>query len=223
MSRRSSKVIIKKLLFILIPVIFVQSCSMNKFVIRQTGTIIEYGVAALYEETDLTIAEQALASNIKLLEGMIKGDPENEDLLLLTSQAFSGYTMGFVEDEEPERAKSLYLRGKEYGLKVLRMDDLFAQNEAATLDEFTMVVNQLDDEYLEAIFWTAFAWGSWINLSLDNPKALMELPRVEALMQRVLDLDESLFSWRSRSVLWQYLGNQTQNAWWRSGKSPSVF
>jgi len=193
MIQKYIKALNKKLLLLLVLVVFIQSCSMNKFVIRQTGAILDYGVLALYEETDLTLAEQALASDIKLLEGMIKGDPENEDLLLLTSQAFSGYTMGFVEDEEPERAKSLYLRAKEYGMQVLRMDDDFAQNESAPLDDFAQAVNNLDEESLKAIFWTAFAWGSWINLSLDNPRALIELPKVEILMQRVLDLDKTYF------------------------------
>jgi hypothetical protein len=179
--------------YLLMPLLFLTSCSINKFVIRQTGTILDYGVLALYEESDLKLAEQAMASDIKLLEGMVKGDPENEHLLLLTSQAFSGYTLGFVEDEEPERAKSLYLRAKEYGLRLLRMDEVFAGNESGTIDEFTQAVQQLDGDYLDGIFWTAFAWGGWINLSLDNPKALIELPKVEAMMQRVIDLDGSFF------------------------------
>ncbi len=187
------KSVLNTILVVLAPVIFIQSCSINKFVIRQTGTILDYSVIALYEETDLTLAEQALASDIKLMEGLIKGDPENDHLLLLTSKAFSGYTLGFVEDEEPERAKALYLRAKEYGLQVLRMDDTFAQNESAKIDQFSQAVNQLDENYLGAIFWTAFAWGGWINLSLDNPRALMELPKVQILMQRVLDLDEAYF------------------------------
>jgi len=193
MFHTNRKSVLNKILVLLTPVIFIQSCSIEKFIIRQTGTILDYGVIALYEETDLTLAEQAMASDIKLLEGMIKGDPENDHLLLLTSQAFSGYTLGFVEDEEPERAKALYLRAKEYGLRVLRMDDTFAQNESASIDEFSNAVSQLDEKYLGAIFWTASAWGGWINLSLDNPRALMELIKVQALMQRVVELDEAYF------------------------------
>jgi hypothetical protein len=124
---------------------------------------------------------------------MIKGDPENEHLLLLTSQAIAGYALGFAEDEEPERAKSLYLRAKEYGLRVLRNDETFAANEEGNLDRFTESANNLDRDYLGALFWTAFAWAGWINLSLDNPQALIELPKVQVLMQRVYDMDETYF------------------------------
>ena len=54
------KSVLNTILVVLAPVIFIQSCSINKFVIRQTGTILDYSVIALYEETDLTLAEQAL-------------------------------------------------------------------------------------------------------------------------------------------------------------------
>jgi hypothetical protein len=183
----------QKILSTIILIFLFQACSLDRFVIRQTGAILDYGVIALYEETDLKLAEQALASDIKLLEGMIKGDPENEHLLLLTSQALAGYALGFAEDEEPERAKSLYLRAKEYGLRVLRNDDSFVDSEEKSLEQFTTAVNNLEREYIGAIFWTAFAWAGWINLSLDNPQALIELPKVQVLMQRVYDMDETYF------------------------------
>jgi len=166
---------------------------MDKFVIRQTGALLDYGVLALYEETDLKLAEQAMASDIKLLEGMIKGDPENEHLLLLTAQALAGYALGFAEDEEPERAKVFYLRAKEYGLRVLRQNDEFAEADTGSLDAYKNAINNLDEDYLEALFWTGFAWAGWINLSIDNPRAMIELTRVDILMNRVLEIDETFF------------------------------
>ena len=184
---------LRHLLFSILLIFLFQSCSVDRLVIRQVGGVLDYGVLALYEETDLKLAEQSLASNIKLLEGLIKGDPENEHLLLLTAQALSGYALGFAEDEEPERAKRFYLRARDYGLRVLRQDRTFQENEKSNLDDFTLAINQLDMEYLPAIFWTAFSWAGWANLSIDNPRALIELPKVQVMMQRVLDLDETFF------------------------------
>jgi hypothetical protein len=40
------------------------------------------------------------------------------------------------------------------------------------------------------LFWTATCWVNWIRLNLDSMEALSELPRVEAMMRRVLELDE---------------------------------
>jgi hypothetical protein len=183
----------RKISIIALSFILFQSCSLNKFVIRQTGTLLDYGVVSLYAETDLILAEQALASNIKLLEGMVIGDPENEHLLLLTTLALAGYAMGFVEDEDPIRAGSLYLRARDYGLRILRMNSKFAENENKTFEQFSQAINYLNIDNIGGLFWTAFAWAGWINLSLDNPQALMDLSKVQVMMQRVLDLDETFF------------------------------
>jgi len=172
---------------------FFYSCSLEKFIIRQTGTLLDYGTIALYEETDLILAEQALASNIKLLEGMIKGDPENRHLLMLTSQAISGYALGFVEDESPERAKPLYLRARNYAARVLAQNDFNLSEENILLDEYNQKVKMIEDDDLDALFWAAFCWAGWINLSLDNPQAFIDLPKVEALMKRVLDIDSTYY------------------------------
>jgi len=166
---------------------------MDRFVIRQTGALLDYGVLALYEETDLKLAEQAMASDIKLLEGMIKGDPENEHLLLLTAQALAGYALGFAEDEEPKRAKVFYLRAKDYGLRVLHQNDSYADADTGSIDDYELAVKNLDDDYIEALFWTGFAWAGWINLSIDNPRAMIDLTKVQILMERVLEIDETYF------------------------------
>jgi hypothetical protein len=183
----------KHILILLGAVLLLQSCSINKLVIRQTGALLDYGVLALYEEPDLILAEQALASDIKLLEGMIKGDPGNEDLLLLTSQAMSGYALGFTEDTAPDRAKRLYLRARDYGLEVLRENDAFAAAETAPQAQFESALQSFDTDDTAALFWAAFAWAGWINLSLDDPQALIDLSRVQAMMQRVVDLDPGYF------------------------------
>jgi hypothetical protein len=178
---------------ILIFIIFFISCSMDKFIIRRTGAILDYSVLALYEESDLVLAERALASDIKLLEGMIKGDPQNEHLLLLASQSLSGYALAFAEDEAPERAKKLYLRARDFGLKILREDKTFLKSENNSLEEFKNALSSISIKKLDALFWTAFAWAGWINLSLNDPQSFIDLPRVEIMMQRVLDLDETYF------------------------------
>lgn len=185
----------KLFILLLYPLLAVQfpACSLDKFIIRQTGTLLDYGVISLYEESDLILAGTALESNIKLLEGMLKGDPENRDLRLLTSQAFAGYALGFAEDTDPDRAKSLYLRGRDHGLYVLLRDETFAENQSKKLDDFEQAVAQLDAENIDALFWTAFAWAGWINLSLDDPQAFIDLPKVQVMMARVLELDETYF------------------------------
>lgn len=182
-----------KFFFFLFSLVLFNSCSLEKFVIRQTGTLLDYGVVALYEETDLVLAEQALASDIKLLEGMLKGDPENEHLLMLTSQAIAGYALGFTEDEFPDRAKILYLRARDYAARVLLQNEFNLTEDNITIDEYNHKVKSISEDNLNALFWAAFSWAGWINLNLDNPQAFVDLPKVEALMNRVIEIDSTYY------------------------------
>lgn len=182
-----------KLFITIISLSLFYSCSIEKFIIRQTGTLLDYGAVAIYEETDLILAEQALASNIKLLEGMIKGDPENCHLLMLTTQAIAGYVLGFVEDDAPDRAKKLYLRARDYAARVLVQSDFNLTEENLLLEQYQQNVALLENDDIDALFWAAFSWAGWINLSLDNPQAFVDLPKVEALMNRVLEIDSTYY------------------------------
>ncbi|MDZ7375064.1 MAG: TRAP transporter TatT component family protein [candidate division KSB1 bacterium] len=150
-------------------------------------------MSALFEESDLQLAEQAIASDLKLLEGLIKSDPNNEKFLLLACQGFASYALGFVEDQDPDRAKSLYLRGRDYGFKILHKNPLFQPALSGELDRLATALKKFDKSDVPALFWTANNWANWINLNLTDTDALADLPRVQLMMQRVIELDEGYF------------------------------
>ncbi|MFQ6618966.1 MAG: TRAP transporter TatT component family protein, partial [Fidelibacterota bacterium] len=59
--------------------------------------------------------------------------------------------------------------------------------------ELNRILLKYTEKDVPALFWTANAWAGWINLSLDSPFALADLPKVEIIMRRVLDLGEDYF------------------------------
>jgi hypothetical protein len=128
-----------------------------------------------------------------LLEGFHLADKKNKELLLMLTQGFASYSLGFLEDDEPERASLFYLRAKDYGLMLLGHTKAFKDSIPAKESNFRQALQQLKKDDVPALFWTAFAWAGWINLNRDNPKAVFELNIVKAMMQRVLDLDETFF------------------------------
>jgi hypothetical protein len=64
---------------------------------------------------------------------------------------------------------------------------------SSPFSEFEAAIDDLGKEDVPYMFWSAMCWGSWIRLNLGSIAALAELPRVEALMQRVLHLDEQFY------------------------------
>lgn len=180
------------LLFLLIASLF-SGCSIEKIVIRRTAPIILYTFNSINEEEDLEIAEKAAASDLKLLEGLLKGDPENKQMLLMAVKAFTGYSLAFVEQKSPERARRFYLRARDYGIKLLDQKLDFSGALKSGERELNRILLKYTEKDVPALFWTANAWAGWINLSLDSPFALADLPKVEIIMRRVLDLGEDYF------------------------------
>lgn len=183
----------KSILTFVLPGLITCACSINTLVIRQMEPILLKSSEALYEESDLQFAEQALASNLKLIEGLLKNDPANEDLLLLAAQGYAGYALGFAEDEDPQRAKIFYLRARDYALQVMRGNKNFRRAEGKNLEEFKQSIDQMDGEQLPALFWTGFSWAGYANLSLNEPSALADLPKIQIIMDRVETLNPAFF------------------------------
>jgi len=165
----------------------------QRIAVSSMGGIMDNGFTVLNEEQDLTIAEQSIASNLKLLEAIMKSDPENEHFLLLASMGYSSYALGFAEDDSLDRARMFYLRGKDYGLKILRKNTRFAGALDKDINEFRTALLTFSRDDVPAIFWTAVGWGSAISLSLTDPATIAELPRVEAMMNFVVDHDPGYF------------------------------
>lgn len=181
----------KTALFLTAIILF--SCNPSALVIRQMTPVFEKSAQALYEESDLQIAEQALASNLKLIEGILKNDPQNEDLLLLLAQGYAGYALGFAEDDEPQRAKLFYLRARDYALKILEQKPGFVEAKQKGLEALKQHLQDYSKKDVPALFWTGFAWIGYANLALDNPEALLALPEIQLLMERVEVLQPDYF------------------------------
>ena len=172
---------------------FLISCSIDKMVIDFAQPIVDGGITALFQETDTEFAQYAMAANIKLLEGFLITDPENSELLANAAMGFAAYSLGYLEDTEPERAKEFYIRSMNYGLKALRQNSDFAENENEHFQNFEASLDSFDEDDVPALFWTALAWGLHIRLNLDKPESIVLLSKSEALMKRVYQLNPSYF------------------------------
>ena len=72
-----------------------------------------------FEECDPDLAEQSFPAILKLMEGLLRNDTGNKQILTTLCTAFTGYAMLFIEQDDPVKASSLYLRARNYGLKSL--------------------------------------------------------------------------------------------------------
>jgi hypothetical protein len=170
--------------------------------------MIEGGVQALNEETDLELAEASIPTNLGLLEGMIRIDPENVTLHTYAAQAYYGLSYGFNEDHRQKRASNFYLRGRKHGLTALALSGANGLSKA-NFYSFESGLKNLDEDDVPALFWTASNWAKWIDMNRDLPESIAQLPKPTALMRRVLELDETFYHGAAHMYFGVYYGSRS--------------
>ena len=181
-----------RLLLVVFTSLFFTACSMDRMLVRSSVPLIESGVEALNHETDLELAEDSIPANLNMLQGMIKIDPENALLHTYAAQAFYGLAYGFNEDSRPERASDFYLRGRHHGVTALELNGA-GDLVDSTIADFDKSVSKMRKDDVAAMFWAASNWAKWIDMHRDDPEAIAQLSRATALMQRVIELDDTFY------------------------------
>lgn len=183
---------------------------------------VEDALALIPDGTDVAIARDdagraALEAAIDVLEGALGVtavfDHTNEDAYMRLevsldhktwvnklSQAY--YTLGDVFLEEQDALKDAFTRGQFWGLKSLRMAPAFVTEELR--GGFISAVEQEADAV--ALFWT---YGNWARKDDMDPIGAVvrnDPPKLEALINRVFELDDSLFDYAPYRALAGFWG-----------------
>jgi len=166
-------------------------CSPSRIAVEASLSLVESQVVAMQEERDPELAKQAIPSNLKMLEGLLKHDPDNARILVNLAEGFCGYAFSFLEDTEPERASSLYARGRDYAARAITIMTGREKWKDLSLDEWSRALNEVQASHQSALFWMGQCWGSWLTQNLDSVEAFSDIPRLEKLMNKVHDLNPS--------------------------------
>ena len=172
---------------------FASGCSTSQIVVRGAMPLMDGGFTAMNRETDLELARDAIPATLKMLEGMSIEDPRNAQLRLYLAQGFYGYSYGFVELENPERAIALYTRCVEHAHAALDSMDFAADPESAPLPALDEALSRATARQVPALFWAASCLAKRTDVQRTDPRSIAELARAARLMERVLALDENYY------------------------------
>ena len=202
-------------LFLVCVVSTTAGCSLVKIAADQTVEVFDLAAPSFDKEYDVELARAAGLANLKMVEGLIEVVPENRQLLMMLGKAYTSYSYGFVEDEmevaEPfsdeydrltRRAVDFYDRGRFYATQAIELSHPgFGKAMAGTLDGAVTALAAIDVDDVDALVWIGQAWAAGINLRADDPAAIVELPKAVAVMERVVELDETVFLGGAHTVL----------------------
>jgi len=177
---------------VVIPILFSAGCA--RLIASAAGPVIDDLTGSFLKQNDPDLAREGAPAFLLVLDGLIENQPENEELLLAGAQAYAAYAGAFVAGSDPDRAARMYTKAKKYSLRALglRSED-FAEVADSPYEEFIQCLPTFDKEDVPSLFWAASCWAGWIQASSGSWDALAQIPRVDAMIGRILELDETYY------------------------------
>lgn len=155
-----------------------------------TSDMADNLTSAILNQNDLETVKSGAPAYLLMIDSMVEGDPDNTRLLLSGAKLYSAYTAVFVEDEA--RGKRLADKSFEYAKKALcedipRLCNALPQKQA----EFEEQLATTDVSDIALLYGFASSWAGWIQQNADDWNALADLPKLTALLEHCVELDET--------------------------------
>ena len=157
-------------------------------------------------DDDPELVKAAVPFGLKTMEGLLEEKPEHEGLLVSVASGYTQYCYAFVQQEADaaemagrnaearagrQRARHLYLRARDYGLRGLEVRHAGLAARLRALKDLDAALAVATKEDVPLLYWTAASWASAIASGKDQMALVAQLPAPVAMMQRALALDEA--------------------------------
>lgn len=209
----------------LIPLLFVTSCSMKTFVASHMAGSIKDMNASFMEEPSIREAREAAPAMLKMLDGFIKSAPRDEGLLAAGANMNCGFSILLIEGEDNKWASILYNKGMNYALRGLEEDfkGITKLVKKGRVDRIKEILKHADKHELPLVFWAGECMAAYINLNLDDPDAISDLPIALAFIRRSIQLDDTYFYGGGYMALGMYYGGMSKTMGGKPKKSKEEF
>lgn len=173
-----------------------------------TDSFMRPAIANLQRQTDIELVCEGTPSLLLLIDSMIVSDPGDKDLLITATKAFSGYAAALEVCNKLQRAATVSVKARRYGLALLWPNIDIHTITTLPLPELQKSLAGLSNSDVDTLFWAGNGWMTWIRHQQGSPASLAQLIRVEQIMLQVLKLDESYYHGAAHLFLGAYYGSK---------------
>lgn len=174
---------------ILLSVAYMTSC--GHLVSNAKQEFAEDLSATILESDDPEMIRQGVPAYLILVSSMIRGEPENPELLESGAKLYSAYASVFSDNDESRRAltrRSFEYAGRAICIRVEQLCDV----EGLSYFEYEMRLDAVKKDDAGSLLVFASSWAGVIEANSNDWNAVAELPKVKAGIQHVLDIDENV-------------------------------
>ncbi len=177
-------------------------CSCSSLI---NSVFIEPSVSNLQKQTDIYLVCDGGPSYLLMIDSLIDDDPDNPELLTLGAKAYSGYLTALAEcGRSSERLQAIGAKARLYGVK--RLSKRLPIKPKDSLESLDQALITLSASEVEPLFWSTAAWTSWVFQQQGSPASMADLVKIEKIMLRLVELNETFGNGAMHLILGSYYG-----------------
>ncbi len=148
---------------------------------------------AILSQTDPEVAAASIPTFMVMMDSLVLDSPKNTVILSASANLNSAYASLFASSDA--QAKQLTEKSLRQARTAIctKVAEICSQNNL-NLDQFKKILASVDKSKIDLLYSFGTAWAGWIQSHRDDWNGLAQVPKVEAVMSRVVELDEQ-FEW----------------------------
>ncbi len=143
---------------------------------------------AMQNQNDPDTVRQGAPAYLIMIDSFIEGSPDDIDLLIAGSNLYGSYASAFAT--EPARARRLTEKSRQYARHAfcIQLPRLCSISDKH-FPEFKEALQNVSKKNLPVLNTWGIAWAGWIQSRPDDWLAIADIPKIKAIMLRVVELD----------------------------------
>jgi len=175
-------------------------CGCGALIDRATSNFAADLERAVVNYDTPVVVERGLPTFLLILEARLESNPENAGVLMDLASLTGTYASLFVDGAEA--ARRLARRALDHAERAACVvESVLCGRSEQPFEAFERAVTQLQRDDVEIAYTLGTAWVTWIASASSDYGALAGLPKAEALLARVADLDPEY----DDGAVWLYL------------------
>jgi hypothetical protein len=144
------------------------------------------------KNTDVVLVRDSMPLGLIQMDGFIEILPNDKFFLTVAAENYHAYALFFVEPDDKFAAVSLYQTSRDYAYRALNQNVSFENAANGSLEDFSKSLRDFEKEDVPALYWAVASSLAWMRLSRESRfDSVVEFPKLEAMMDRILILDET--------------------------------
>jgi len=141
---------------------------------------------AMLNQSDPEVVRQGAPAYLLLIDAFIADNPDDPNQLIAGAELYGAYAGGLVTDEA--RRRSLTDQAMDYASRAFcPRQALICQARDQPFDQFSAAVAEMNMADPQLLYSYTSSWAGWIEAHQGDWNAVAELPKVELLLQRLVD------------------------------------